>query len=357
VNDLQTALIGAGAAAVAVVWGYNKWQERQQKKLAEKLFKGEQTDALMDGQQADFADDYSETDDDSPTWEEPGLPEDETGEPPLPGQYADEIVDCIVRIEFAEPVAASDLWAAQSRWAGYIRKPMSWLGFDDEANAWQLMSACDTGSYKTVCVSLQLADRQGPVSDAELSSFLDGVWELVGQYAGVASMPKHDEVMTATRKLDDFCAGVDLQLSVKVVCASELMTGLCVRQLAEAAGLSLQDDGAFHAIAANGLTYFTVASIGSVPFQAASLDSLMTHGVVLSMDVPRVPDGPAAFDALMGLADSLTEAVSGALVDSQGNPLTAEMIAGIRDKIAQIQDLLAQHRIVAGSKRALRLFS
>lgn len=363
-NELQIAMIGAGAVAVAAVWGYNKWQERQQRKLAEQVFKGGQADALMGGQVAEppaaRAEPVAEIrrepvlPGDEPTTE---VPASEGGEPPVPEQYADEIADCVIRIDFAEPVAAPGLWAAQSRWAGHVSKPLSWLGLDDQAREWRLLSANDDGRYRAVCASLQLVNREGPVSDAELSAFLDGVWALAGQCSGVTGIPKHDDVLMTARNLDEFCAGVDLQLGVKIVGANEPMAGPRLKQLAEAAGLTLQDDGAFHYIDVNGLTRFTLANIGSEKFHAASLESLATHGVTLSMDVPRVPDGPTAFDALVAVAKPLTEALGGILVDSQGNPLTAEMIATIRAKIVQMQGLMARQQIIAGSTRALRLFS
>lgn len=363
-NELQIAMIGAGAVAVAAVWGYNKWQERQQKTLAEKVFKGGQADALMGGQAAEMP--AGEPEPVSDMRREPVLPGDEqaievaaseAGEPPLPEQYADDIADCVIRIDFADPIAAPGLWAAQSRWAGHISKPLSWLGLDDQGREWHLLSADDTGRYKAVCASLQLANREGPVSDGELSAFLDGVWALAGQCSGVTGIPKHDDVLMTARNLDEFCAGVDLQLGVKIVGANEPMTGPRLKQLAESAGLTLQDDGAFHYIDVNGLTRFTLANIGSEKFHAASLESLATHGVTLSMDVPRVPDGPTAFDALVAVAKPLTEALGGILVDSQGNPLTAEMITTIRAKIVQMQGLMARQQIIAGSTRALRLFS
>jgi hypothetical protein len=363
-NELQLALIGAGAAAVAAVWAFNTWQERQQKKLAEKVFKGEQPDALMGGTEPevaparDTADAGSRREPVVPGGDansEPSVAED--GLPPLPEQYADEIADCVVRIDFAEPVPAPGLWAAQSRWAGHITKPMSWLAHDAEANVWKRLSGHDAGRYKTVCAALQLANREGAVSDAELSVFLDGVWELAGQCAGVAGIPKRDDVLMTARNIDDFCAGVDLQLGVKIVGANDPMTGPRLKQLAEAAGMTLLNDGAFHYIDVNGLTRFTLANIGAELFDPVSLDSLATHGVTLSMDVPRVPDGATAFDALVSVARPLTEALGGILVDSQGNPLTAEMIATIRAKIVQMQGIMARQQIVAGSVRAQRLFS
>lgn len=365
-SELQLALIAAGAAAVALVWGYNKWQEGQQKRLAERVFKGAQPDALMGGEEPPSAPAQDAAEADVGRRREPGLPgggatqeppATEDGLPALPKEYADEIADCVVRIDFVEPVPAPGLWAAQSRWISHITKPMSWLAHDATTNAWKRLTGHDAGRYKTVCAALQLANREGAVSDAELSVFLDGVLELAGQCSGVTGIPKRDDVLMTARNLDDFCAGVDLQLGVKIVGANDPITGPRLKQLAEAAGLTLLNDGAFHYIDVNGLTRFTLANIGAELFDPASLDSLATHGVTLSMDVPRVPDGATAFDALVSVARPLTEALGGILVDSQGNPLTAEMIATIRAKIVQMQGLMARQQIVAGSVRAQRLFS
>jgi len=365
-NELQVAMIGAGAAAVAAVWGYNKWQENQQKRLAEKVFKGGQADALLGDRHAPGTEPGGMTPAFDDKRREPVLPgaEDEqqqvtdSGElPPLPEEYADEIADCVVRIDFAEPVSAPGIWAAQSRWAGQISKPLHWLGLDEQGRKWQVLSGTDTAKYKVVCAALQLANRQGAVSDAELSVFLDGIWDLAGQCSGVTGIPKRDDVLMTARNIDEFCAGVDLQLGVKIVGANDPISGSRLKELAEAAGLSLHEDGTFHYIDVNGLTRFTLANIGAERFELASLESLATHGVALSMDVPRVPDGPTAFDALMSVAKPLTDALGGYLVDSQGNALTAEMIASIRAKIVQIQGLMARQQVVAGSTRALRLFS
>ena len=47
-TELQMGLIGLGAAAVAAVLGYNKWQEIRQRKLAEQLLDAGQSDVLLD---------------------------------------------------------------------------------------------------------------------------------------------------------------------------------------------------------------------------------------------------------------------------------------------------------------------
>lgn len=376
-NDLQVALIAAGGVAVAVVWGYNKWQERRHRALAEKVFRGGQADVLL----ADDKEVPAQTSPVTPSARqepeeraEPVLVEapasEATGEPaaeavseqpatlpPLPEELADELADCVVRIDFADAVPAPTLWAAQSPWADKVGKPLSWIGFDDANGIWHRLSAHDARRYRTVYAALQLADRGGAVADGDLRTFLDGVRELSAQCAGGSDLPRHDDVLMNARALDQFCAGVDLQLGVNIVAAGEPFAGTKLRGVAEAVDLKLAGDGFFHATDEAGRTRFTMSNIGAELFDADSLKSLATQGVTLSLDVPRVADGLAAFDALLLAARQLTEGLGGRLVDAQGHPLSDDMIATIRAKIDELQQTMAQHQIVAGSPRALRLFS
>ncbi|MDO9602359.1 MAG: hypothetical protein Q7J02_08585 [Rhodocyclaceae bacterium] len=48
-SELQIALIGFGALLVVVVWGYNLWQARKQRRMAQAVFPDAQPDVLMAG--------------------------------------------------------------------------------------------------------------------------------------------------------------------------------------------------------------------------------------------------------------------------------------------------------------------
>lgn len=379
-SDLQLALIAAGAAAVGGVWAYNKWQENRHRRLAEQAFKGEQPDVLLQAAPGDdtvpFVPVVPPDERLEPVLDtsvaEPAAPEvamptaksdpapaaAEAALPPLPGEWADEIADCVVRLDFVEPLAASALWAVQQPWAAHLARPLNWLGFDEAANRWRPLDADDDGRYPVICGALQLADRRGAVNDSELSVFLDGARQLAEQFTGVAQVPPRDEVLMHARGLDDFCASVDLQLGVNVVDADgRPFPGTKLRGLAEAQGLALAGDGRFHATDDAGLTLFTLANLGAETFEAESLKSLATHGIVLSLDVPRVAHGPAVLERMLGVARQLTQSLGGVLVDGQRNPLTPAMIEGIRSKITELQERMAAHQIPAGSVRAQRLFS
>ena len=378
-NELQLALIAIGAIAVAGVWAYNKWQERRHRKLVEAAFGGKQPDVLLGDRETEPPSFSSASSPLAPEERrEPviSFPAEEPVTPPSPAlsgtpveafvptggapgsppaEWADEIADCVLRIEFAGAIAAPDLWALQSPWSIHLAKPLSWLGFD--GRQWRRLDAHDAGSYTTVCAALQLADRRGAVADSELSVFFEGVNQLAREFAGVVELPARDQVLSHARALDEFCAGVDVQLGVNVVAAEGVFAGTKLRGLAEAAGLRLEDDGLFHGVNDKGVEMFTLGNLGTESFSPEAMKSLVTRGVTLSLDVPRVADGPAVFDRLVAVARQLAQGLGGVVVDGQGHPLADAMVAGIRAKVGELQQSLATHQIPAGGCRARRLFA
>lgn len=352
-SDLQLALVGLGATAVAAVWAYNKWQERGHRKLAERIVSGgEKRDVLLGAAAGEaVAPGSAER-------IEPGLdaagPADTVGVPSSP--WADDVADAVAHIEFAASVAAPALWSAQAAWADHVAKPLHWVGEAD--GTWQLLTPHDAGRYSKVMVALQLADRRGVVSEAELDTFVDGVGTVARQLAGVAVTPDIDEALERARALDEFCAAVDFQLAVHVAAAAgESFAGTKLRGLAEAAGMQLDDDGRFHLRDDAGHTLYTLGNVGVELFDAETLRLLTTPAVTFSLDVPNVAQGPRVFDRMVSAARALALALEGSLVDAQHAALTDEMVSGIRARIEDIQARMAAHRIVAGSARALRLFA
>jgi FtsZ-interacting cell division protein ZipA len=158
--------------------------------------------------------------------------------------------------------------------------------------------------------------------------------------------------------LDEFCAAVDIQFVLHVVEATGgVFAGTKLRGVAEAAGLALEGDGVFCARDEAGRELFTVANLGAERLEAESIKSLATHGLTLSMDVPRVSDGAVAFDRMLAVARQLAAALGGVLVDAQRAPLSDAMIDAIRAKTAELQQRMRDGGIAPGSTRALRLFS
>jgi hypothetical protein len=377
-SELQVALAGAGAAAVAMVLGYNAWQERKHRKTAERIFKGGQGDALLGGEQATaevapVADDIRR---------EPGERQEPRGDddvihvtdqeslveeialsvpdlaPLLPPECADPAVDCILHFVANEPVPAPAVWAIQNAWSADLSKPVHWLVKSEVDGAWWPIDADEVGRYREWAVALQLVDRRGPVSDGELGRFFDGAQQLAQQTAAALELPSRGETVMRAGKLDEFCAAVDIQFVLHIVEASGgVFAGTKLRGVAEAAGLVLEGDGLFHARDTVGAELFTVANMGAERFEAGSIKSLATHGLTLSLDVPRVASGVLAFDRMLATAQQITLSLDGVLVDAQRAPLSDVMIAAIRAKTSELQRRMSDGDIAPGSVRALRLFS
>ncbi|MFA7280176.1 MAG: cell division protein ZipA C-terminal FtsZ-binding domain-containing protein [Sterolibacterium sp.] len=380
-NELQLTLIGAGAVAVVGVWGYNAWQEYRQRKLAQKVFSTEQADALLPDEATEVAHGrreepsepaYAETERIEPTLEpapeptvEPGFAEaealvdagDETPVIEPPEELADKLIDCVARIEAADMIAAPMLWAAQRKLFGKLEGRLRWCGWDENNGKWRPINAHDATSYLRLCAALQVVDRRGAISEADLGGFYEGLRQLADNFEIHIEWPAAEEVLAHARRLDEFCASVDWRIGLNLVNrdGSPIPAARLI-DLATETELWLKDDGLFHAEGEGGKTLFTLSQLGGAPFEARGLSALSLPGVTLSIDVPRVADGTQAFDHLMDVARTMMSAFGGHLVDDQRAPLSDEVLATIRAKIEEFQQKMMSQNIPAGSRRALRLY-
>jgi hypothetical protein len=264
----------------------------------------------------------------------------------------------LVRFSLSAPVPAANVWKAQQVWSSVITKAITWLGRNPGEMMWRPVGADSIGRYSDWLVALQLADRNGAVSDIELRQFFTGI-DGLGQLLGIGiDVPERVEVLLRAQSLDSFCAGVDVQFSIHVVESSGgTFPGTKLRGVCEAAGLSLGTDGCFHSVDDNGLELFRLSNIGPERFAPESIRSLAVQGVTLTIDVPRVADGTAAFNRMITTAQQLARGLGGVLVDVQRAPLADAMISMIRAKIIELQQQMRAADIPPGSPRALKLFS
>jgi len=384
-SELHLALIGAGTAGVLIVWGYNVWQDRKHRREADRIFNGSREDALGPGaaetrDEAAHAPPPVEELRQEPTLSGEADPapagEDEQADAAAAHDVArvldesgggdevladcgDAVADCIVHFNAGSPLAAPLVFSSQRSWIGDIGKPVTWYARVGDGGAWLALTPASETSHLEWAAGLQLVDRRGAASLAEISRFCEGVAALAQQSgATVEELPDLDETVARAAALDQFCAGVDIQFVLHVVDASGgTFAGTKLRGLAEAGGMVLEADGIFRSRDAAGGEEFTLASLGAERLDADMLRALNTHGVTFSIDVPRVSDGKEAFERMLGVARQLAAGIGGVLVDAQRAPLADAMIAAIRAKILELQQQMRDGGIDPGSPRALRLFS
>ena len=357
-SELQIALIGAGIAAVVLVVGYNKWQERRHRREAERAFKSEHRDVLLEPREEPVAGERRE----------PGIGAAE-GEPrrfneapmkrstPELPRLLDPRADCVIRLETIEALEVGRVWAIQAEQLAGLGKPVYWFGFNDAENVWQPLGPDSSGACHWFCAALQLVNRQGSIGETDFMRFSGGVQRVADALMSLppALPPRGDTLRNAT-ELDRFCADVDVQIGINVVSRDGQFEGRAIHAVAEKHGLRLGADGAYHMVDGEH-SVFTVANLESGRFSPESLKGLVTRGLTLVIDVPRVSNGGAAFDRMMKMATTLAGELGGDVVDDNRAPFGAEAAAIIRGQVGQFQSRMADHDIPAGSPLALRLFS
>ena len=365
-SDLQISLIGIGIAFVGSVYAYNKWQERKHRKLAERVFRTEHDDILLSNTAAAPATSAQPEVEPNNRPEERiepviGKPAASTEAAPAdepPGAWVDAGIDCVARFESTEVIGGGYLWQAQQQALAKLTKPVTWVGYNERNRAWELITAHNAGDYHRLRAGLLLADRRGPLSDAELTLFSNGVHHIADEFLAVAEMPARGDMLARAEELDRFCANVDIQIGVNVVAeGGNSFAGTKLRALSEAAGLVLREDGMFHVCDDSDATLYTLSNLEPSLFVVDDMKTLSTQGITFTLDVPCVADGKRAFDRMVQLAEQMASSLGGALVDDNRTPLGGSALDVIRDKIAEIEERMAAKGLPAGGPQALRLFS
>jgi FtsZ-interacting cell division protein ZipA len=163
-------------------------------------------------------------------------------------------------------------------------------------------------------------------------------------------------VLERAAELDRFCAEVDVQIAINVVPRNAPIPGTKIRAAAEAAGLTLGDDGLFRLIDDHGVPLYALADLDGRPFRQPDIKLHQANGVTLFLEVTRIPS-PVVFDRLFTFAEKLAATLDGQLVDDAGNPITAEAGRLIRERIAQIHQRMKAQEVPPGSAIARRLFA
>lgn len=384
-SELQISLLAIGLLIVAGVYGFNRFQERKYRRIAEKAFPARQEDVLLDSGSDTLPDAHEIADFRKESRIEPvvSMPPDEMPvEPaeelaaaeeiieeiePIPALESqpeegatvlqDETINYRVQVHPGEPIGVAALIETIRR-QGDFGKRVHWLGLNSLTGGWEEVGQGSAGEYLDIAATLQLADRTGPVSEPDLAAFCSQVQTVADELMAIAEFPKRQPALALAAALDQFCADVDVLIGVNVITQNGVaFAATKVRAMAEAAGMKLQPDGAFHFFNDEGADLFSLANLDPTPFSAENIRQLSTHGVTFLFDVPRVADGVRVFNQMLMVARQMASSLGGQVVDDNRRPLSDAGIAKIKQQLADIYARMEAQQIKSGSARALRLFS
>jgi FtsZ-interacting cell division protein ZipA len=231
------------------------------------------------------------------------------------------------------------------------------LGRLKDSDPWEAIDVRAPRPVRELRAALQLVDRRGAVTQQDMVIFQSAVARCAASSGASADIPDAAPFLARTRALDGLCAEVDVVVGINLVAQpGRPFAGTRLRGLAEAAGFRLER-GAFVYPDGQGGARFTLEQQNGAPMTPDTLRSLQASAVTLLLDVPRQPDGVAAFDQMVAVGRQLAQALGASLVDDNQSPVSESGLEQIRNQLRAIYANMESHGIAPGSPAALRLFS
>ncbi len=361
-SELQTALLAIGFAAIVAVYAFGWWQQRRYQSKFGAAFKSPSKDALYQG-----------TFDKSPDPVPQFKPLEEVAEnqfladgasPTSTASIQDEACvtldgrsDFVIDLHLCEASSTSVLGGLWQR-KFYFGKTVQVCGLTIATKQWERAIAESQTLYSDFRVALQLVDRSGLISSVKLAEFRDLMMSIAQHIKAEATVPDVQEATHRALQLDAFCVVVDQMIGINLMPAgSRLLNGMQIYQAAAVHGMTLESDGAFHLLNAQGHSLFSLINRDTKAFQPHTLERFTTAGMTLLLDVPRVVNPAQQFDKMMLVAHELAKELQVNLVDDRRIELTEAVLSPIRAKVSEVELKMREQDIIPGSTQARRLFS
>lgn len=351
-GELQVGLLAIGAAVVAAVFFYNKWQERRYRRQAG--FAPQHEDVLM--RSGSGAGPGTRPAASGPDRVEPVLGSFDAVQDDASAseQLLSEGLDFIVPMESPEEISGAVLLEALAAVLEHCPKSAGLEGFDDAQGSWEPVDP--DRSYARVRSGMQLVDRRGTVGEEELAAFGAAIEEAAATIGVLATAPDPRSAAAQARELDLFCSEVDIRIAVHIVSEQAPFSGTRLDGLAKAAGFELDEsDGKFRCRDRTGRVVCVLANFEPQPFSAGGLNSMRTQGVTLELDVPRAPHD--AFAQFRDAAQLLAQELNARIVDDNRQPLGPGAFDAIGAQLEAVHASMEARGIVPGEGLALRLFA
>ena len=275
----------------------------------------------------------------------------------LPSAPVDALLDFVISLHTLEVMPSTAFTEMMEHWRKE-HHAARWLAYQHETDKWVEISPWRHQQFSDVVVAVQLADRQGAVSEGLLQGLIEQLRELATRFDGIVRWEDLAPALLRAARIDQFCLEVDVLIGLNVVAEdARIFSGADINRLAEAAGMVLDETGVYQRLNERGDVLYTLRNHEDTPFVQEQMANLVTHGVTLLFEVPRIENGVAVFADMTQLAHQMAQALGGRLVDDAIRSLSAAGIEKIQTQLVRRYQLMEAFDVPAGSRRALRLFN
>lgn len=244
-----------------------------------------------------------------------------------------------------------------------LEKPHRIFGLSHPARMWRdLETEPETGRYTELTLTLQLADRDGPVSESDLTKFSLLVLRLSESLKRRFKFSMtFEEAQKTAIGLDHTCKEYDVLAILNIVSKGEAeFNGLEIDQCLNQIDMRLGNMDIYHKkwnSKSGPRNLYSLANLYKPGvFDANNLNSFRTKGLTLFMNIPCTPEPVKVFEQMVEAAKQLCKSINGKLVDQNHNPLNTKGLESIKRQVELISTNMEADGIVPSSEAAIRLF-
>jgi FtsZ-interacting cell division protein ZipA len=366
-SEFQLSLIIAAAVFVVTIIIYNKWQEYRASKSVDLAFNrdqaGDQDDVLMnpldqttplfrnDAQRQEPSIDPAQFGQEQDVELTSNVVGEDVSDVPvvklakeLP---TDELIDCIIPIEFEHPIRGEKLLAEVNQLKVIGKKQVYFSGMLVSGERDLLAHG---GAYTVLFAGIQMVNRSGPLNELEFSEFVSQLREIADRLNAHSDVPDMNVVMAQARELHQFMSEHDAQLSLSVISNGPPWSVETLLASLEKTGFDMRSDGRLVMPDGDGGNLFSLST-------NVGVSETQTTKLTLLLDVPCVSPSSDGFGAMSSCARILASRLGGTVVDDGHHPIPKEALDEIADQVNDFYNGMQEAQIPAGSRRAKRLFS
>jgi FtsZ-interacting cell division protein ZipA len=244
-----------------------------------------------------------------------------------------------------------------------MEKRNSIFGFNIASGLWcDLEREEQTAEFRDICLSIQLDDHTGPVSESELHRFSQMSLEVAEELdRPIIFSMDFDEALGQANDLDQFRKEMDVIFVISLVARSDNGLKLpAIHREAEKQGLVYGKDKIYQRIRLNADNETEVMFSMANMFKPGELpkddDSIHTSGLTFFMRFVAVPNPVDIYVDMVNTATSMAKKLNCILVDQETRPLNESMTTSQTKSISKMVGRMDARQIPAGSELAKRLF-
>jgi hypothetical protein len=368
-TDLHWALLAIGAALLAALWGYSKWQERRElAQLEASLRRGvgdplaapratriePRLDARSDGRVEprllpEAGPDGVVAGAEVAPEPAPAVADGGDREPSayaMPDGWAeDPLLDHVVELRCThaiDGVAAIEARTQLERLQ--LPLPAHLAVWDARAQHW---TAPDRfGFYTELLAAVQLADRRGVLGEIDAARFLAAVQQIGLSVDADVDLPDARTLVAQAAELDALCGRFDVQIAVTLDAQSGPWTADAVQAAAAPLG--------FVATAAG---RWELRDTDDALLLVLGAPALPATRLTLTLDVPLVRPAADPLSRQYAAGEALAAQLGARIVDDNGRPVAREAHLAVGPQLTALYEQMHAAGVEAGSLRARRLYA